>query len=431
MKSERAFVWVVTLLMAFVAAVFLFFPRSTVSELERRELRRCPTFGWRALLSGRYTSEVSLWFSDSEPYRDRFMALSMAVKAAESIDVGSEQISFHPTSTPSAPAEPLTAATDTVAAPAAEENAVVTNSGIIVVGKAPTVRALMAFSGEEKGAAAYARVMNSYAEAFADTVRIFCMPVPTSVEFFCPEKARSVTHAERPVLDHLFATLSDAVTPVDIYDTLQQHLAEPIYLRTDHHWAPLGAYYAARCFAEAAGVTVPDLADFDRHAMPGYVGSMFGYSQDPAVKASPEEFVYYTPRLEYRTHFIAFTVDSDYQIVGESREKDGPFFVTLPQGSSSAYSTFMGSDMLVTQVRTSSPCQRRLLVVKDSFGNAVPGYLFASFQEVHVIDFRYFPYAIRDYVDEHAITDILFVNNLSHACSGGAARHYREWLEAK
>ena len=222
--------------------------------------------------------------------------------------------------------------------------------------------------------------------------------------------------------------IDSAVQVVDLYMVLGEHVDEGIYLRTDHHWSPLGAYYAARQFAMVAGVKVPELADFEPHTMMDYVGSMFGFSKDITVKNSPEDFVYYTPRkVQYATTYIKYDLDEDFQIVGEEQPYQGPFFVEV-SGTGSAYCTFMGSDARITQVKTDADCPRRLLVMKDSFGNAIPGYLFGSFEEVHVIDFRYFTYNIKDYVAQHGITDILMANNISHVCSGAAGAAYKRFL---
>ena len=60
----------------------------------------------------------------------------------------------------------------------------------------------------------------------------------------------------------------------------------------------------------------------------------------------------------------------------------------------------MGSDQRLTVVRTSTPSKRRLLIMKDSFGNAIPGYLFFSFGEIHVVDSRYFLKNMKDYVTQ-------------------------------
>ena len=37
----------------------------------------------------------------------------------------------------------------------------------------------------------------------------------------------------------MYAHLSDSVKAVDIYTALGKHAKEDIFLRTDHHWAPL------------------------------------------------------------------------------------------------------------------------------------------------------------------------------------------------
>ena len=69
------------------------------------------------------------------------------------------------------------------------------------------------------------------------------------------------------------------------------------------------------------------------------------------------------------------------------------------------------------QVRTGMKNHRRLMILKDSFGNAIPGYLFYSFEEIHVVDYRYFGRNMKKYVEENKITDILFANNIFNAYS--------------
>lgn len=92
-----------------------------------------------------------------------------------------------------------------------------------------------------------------------------------------------------------------------------------------------------------------------------------------------------------------------------------------------AYSTFMGGDTKLTQVRTNVGNGRRLVILKDSYGNALPGYLFYSFEEIHVVDGRYFTHNMKRYVRENGITDILFANNIFQAC-GGRYRAYEFFL---
>jgi hypothetical protein len=442
-KASIAYIAIIGVVFAAFVIVFDTFPRSKVSELEKRELAQFPTFTKDSLLDGSFTREVSQWFSDSEPYRDELMTLSMDVKDHIRLTTNDEeQITFHA-------AEPeqgsTTAEEDNkriaeldeaekeradgiVPEEIADENAKIANAGIVIVGKGEKVRALMAFGGSASGCVGYANSANKYKETFPN-VNIYCMVIPTSMEFYCPEKVKKHTKPQRPVIDNVINHLAPGVKSVDVYYTLKEHAQEDIYLRTDHHWAPLGAFYAAKKFAQVAGVPFRDLNSYERHVVHGYVGSMYGYSKDISVKKAPEDFVYYVPTgVSYETTYTNYNVDKSYHVTGVGKPYTGPFFYKFKDGSGGAYCTFMGGDMKLTQVRTSTKNGRRLIILKDSFGNALPGYLFYSFEEVHVIDSRYFKKNMIDYVRENHITDILFANNIFKAYSNYTYSNYVKFL---
>ena len=84
----------------------------------------------------------------------------------------------------------------------------------------------------------------------------------------------------------------------------------------------------------------------------------------------------------------------------------------------------------MTTVKTQAKPGRKVLVIKDSFGNAVPGYLFYSFDEVHVADFRYFTKDMKQYILDNGITDVLIVVNVFNAYSTGVSKKI-EGLVAK
>ena len=88
----------------------------------------------------------------------------------------------------------------------------------------------------------------------------------------------------------------------------------------------------------------------------------------------------------------------------------------------------MGGDSKITQVRTSTKNGRRVLIVKDSFGNAIPGYLFYSFEEIHVVDLRYFTRNIVKYVKQNEITDFVLAHNIVFAAAGTTMSAYSRFL---
>ena len=443
---NRLYIFIVALVFATIAYVFATFPRTVYSPLEKRELTRFPTFSAEALASGEFTGKVSAWYSDSEPFRDRLMSVNRELKNLIRISLGDEQITFHGYGGMRSEERGMRSEERGVRSEERSEamkgdglvegydndddgTAKIANAGILIVGSGEKVRALMAFGGSAKGGVAYAKVANEYKKTFGGSVNVYCMVIPTAIEFYCPERARRSTHKQWPTINNIHSHLAPDVLAVDVYTSLGKHADEDIYLRTDHHWAPLGAFYAAKEFARVAKVPFRQLDSYTRKVVHGFVGSMYGYSNDVAIKNAPEDFVYYEPKdIKYSVTYINYSIDEDYHVTGMGKPYRGPFFYHYRNGSGGAYSTFMGSDAKITSVSTSTANGRRVLILKDSFGNALPGYLFYSFEQVHVVDTRYFTKNMVEYVRDNKITDILFANNIFNAYNPRFCRRYLNFL---
>ncbi|NPD91939.1 DHHW family protein [Xylanibacter muris] len=304
------------------------------------------------------------------------------------------------------------------------------SEGILVVDTGMNTRALEIFHGSRQYAEEYVAAVNSYKRALGDSVNVYCMVIPTAVAFYCPDSMRGKTRDEYQAICDMYSLLSDSVAPVDIFPVLQSRAGEPIYSRTDHHWAPLGAYYAAEAFAGKAGVPFRDITEYDVRTVRDYVGSMYRFSGNIAVKKAPEDFVYYVPQdSSYTTTYRYYKFDSRKNVIGVSEPEDGRFFIPYSDGHGGAYCTFMGGDTRMVKVSTSAKNGRKLMILKDSYGNALPGYLFGSFEEIHVVDFRYFTGNVISYGKDNGITDVLFANNLIHANMASTGRRYRMMME--
>lgn len=305
-----------------------------------------------------------------------------------------------------------------------------TASGIIIIGSGENVRAMSAFNGSAWALQEYANVANQYAKVFEGQAKIYVMPIPYSSEYYGTAVTGQWTRSQRNTITTCFNNLNKGVMAVDIDGILRQHADEPIYSRTDHHWAPLGAYYAAKKFAEVAGVEFRSLQNYESRTIHGFLGTMYKFSKDTLVKNAPEDFTYYMPRdVHYETTFVDYTLDkSRRRIATESAPHEAPFFREYKDGSPNAYMTFMAGDTHLVKVNTSTKTDRHLLVLKDSYGNAIPGYLFYGFSQIHVIDCRYFNQNIVKYVKENNITDILFANNIGHATSLKTTEMYKKYL---
>ena len=80
----------------------------------------------------------------------------------------------------------------------------------------------------------------------------------------------------------------------------------------------------------------------------------------------------------------------------------------------SKYSTFIGGDNAYAQINNPNISDgSSVLVIKESFGNAMVPFLVENFENVYVVDYRYYKNTISELVDEMNIENVVFVNNIS------------------
>ena len=154
MKQDNIYISIIAIIFTALVCVFDFLPRSTFSILEKRDLKQFPKYSFESLRTGDFTKNINSWFSDSEPYRDFFMMISMKQKNLLGITApGEEQVKFHAATSSKDSKSMMEEENDerevgeyknTVAA---NENAKIANRGIVVIGSGENVRALMAYGG--------------------------------------------------------------------------------------------------------------------------------------------------------------------------------------------------------------------------------------------------------------------------------------------
>lgn len=265
-------------------------------------------------------------------------------------------------------------------------------------------RAIDLYGGGYERGQNYAETLNQLKTLVGDQVNVFSLVAPTAVSFYLPDDLSYMAGSEWDNIDHL-NSFFDGIIPVDAYTELSKHVNEDIYFRTDHHWQPLGAYYAAQAFANIAQVPFAPLSDYETIAMEGYVGTMYGYSnENQLVKNNPDVFTYYKPKNEYTVTYYTQSLTDPYEawLFLKSLE-DTPVV--------SWYLVFMGGDDEVAHVHTDVANGRKLVIVKDSYGNAVVPCLTNSFEDIWVVDMRYFEGSISQLVKDEGLTDVLFCMN--------------------
>ena len=188
---------------------------------------------------------------------------------------------------------------------------------------------------------------------------------------------------------------------VDVSNSLLAHHDEYIYYRTDHHWTTLGAFYAYNDWRTQTGDPAKGLDQFDQETLSDrFYGTTY-------TKAS-----LYTAKPDTITAFIAKaggTITVDYNagaLVSDSVYE--PSYLSKRD----KYSVFLNANQPTVHIATGQQNGRRLLLVKDSYANTFVQMLLDDYEEIFVIDLRYFKASVRDYIAEKEITDSLILYSL-------------------
>ena len=276
----------------------------------------------------------------------------------------------------------------------------------------------------------YARLVVQAALDLNGVAQVYDMVVPLSYTFGVPADVQQELGVSdgRAAIDYMYraiatycqqAGVENPVVTIDIADLMEAHYDEYVYFRTDHHWTAKGAYYASRAFLNAAGKDYPLLSDYTVMRLEGFRGTLAGHTQavNPTLSQNPDFIEAYIPVSVNEVHITTAE--------GES--------LTLPLVDPAAeyanlYRCFIGGDYPLSVAHNPAVGDgSKVLVVKESFGNAFMPMLVDSYEYVYAIDYRFFKTSnLTTFVKENHIDTVLFLNNLAAT----SASYNVSWMES-
>lgn len=268
--------------------------------------------------------------------------------------------------------------------------------------------ALELFGGSESTAQAYADTISAFKKS-APEYTVYNMVVPNHTEFALPkrliESGEVYAGSQAENIKLIYSDYTEDVKPINCYNKLCEHIDEYIYFNTDHHWTGLGAYYAYQAFCEQTGQTALSLSDCEEHTIPDFEGSLT-YC-DGGLYNNLDTVHFWT--FPYETH--ARRQDNP----GEELYETTVYYEQESSGTIS-YGVFIYGDApLFIEYNDEINNGKKIAVVKESYGNAFAPYLTNNYEEVHVIDFRYFGQSLKSYMQDNDIDEVLFINNVMSA----------------
>ncbi len=201
-------------------------------------------------------------------------------------------------------------------------------------------------------------------------------------------------------MNYIKKQLSGGIGLIDITEALRKHVDEGIYYKTDHHWTSRGAAYGFN--AAAKQLEIEGLvSDYKIYTVAtdfsGTLASRSGYHK---VKDTVE--VYQPENVEYQ--YLVSNSDNE--------EKRPTIYDRKALEGKDKYQVFFGGNHAMVDIVTTNDNQRRLLVFKDSYANSFVPFLIPYYNEIIMIDARYYYENVNMLIENKGITDVLFLYNM-------------------
>lgn len=249
--------------------------------------------------------------------------------------------------------------------------------------------------------------INGWVEQVEKTVPIDFLLVPNSVcvnEDKLPDFA--VNDSQLDSINHIKDNLSERINLFNAYDTLKDasKKGEQVFYKTDHHWTEAGAGAVFEAFMKNMGET-PAKNNYDASIVRNdFYGTL--YSKVPSALTKPDTMV--------------LPQHSDYNLYSVSYVKENKTTNSLIDKSfldkKDKYAAFLGGNFSRVDIKSqNSVSDKKVLVLKDSYANAMIPYLADQYSEIILVDMRYYHFeqqTVSELIKSKKIDRVLMIYNM-------------------
>ncbi len=322
-------------------------PDRTFSPVENRTLSSMPDFSWSALVDGSYTSRLEKYLEDQFPLRDGWMGLKNRYEYL----LGKRE--FH---------------------------------GVYLCGDRLIHKIEDASRAEQN--IAYLQKLTELTD-----IPVYLGLIPTAAEVYRDQLPAGAENFDQAAyLKKVRESVPDAVW-VDMEKWMDGASGVSLFYRTDHHWTSAGAWHGYAALMEAMGEPFEPLGTPET-VSENFYGTL--YSSSGVHWLAPDT-------IERYVAGESVTVENF-----EKGETHG-LYVDSFLGEKDKYASFLGGNTPLYIIRNpEAASEEKLLVVRDSYSDAMAPFLSQYFAEIHLVDLRYYRTSVVEYARENGM-DRIFV----------------------
>ncbi len=332
----------------------------TYSEVENRMLAQKPELTWSNLISGKFMTDMEDYITDQFFLRNQWIE----IKTVEDIVIGKR-----------------------------ESNGVYIGKGgyLLEIQDEPDNENIIKTS----------QAIADFSAKHSDLNQVMTL-VPNAA-YICDQlrPIAAPVHDQSEEISLVRDTVGDALTFVNLTDTLKAHKTEGIYYKTDHHWTSLGAMYAYEALIPALKI---ENASTDYTAYPvthDFQGTLASTSGFTSSKDTINIYVYNDSSLDSLVTYV------------EEETKTASIYDSSALEQKDKYEVFFGGNHMRVDIQTPKAPERTLLILKDSYANCFVQFLLPYYNNIIIIDPRYYYDDLDKLISDKNVTDILYLYNVS------------------
>lgn len=387
------FIWIVLVVFNFIV------PKVTFSEQENRYLAKIPSFSFEKLVSGEYQEDLDSYINDHFIFRNIWIKIKsqqeklLGKTESNGVFIGKDGFLF----------EKFSYGT--------EEKANMENVANVVnkfVNNINGIGENVIVNNVEN------RSENNGESAVLSNIPVYFILVPNSIyinQDKLPDNAETPNQYE--IITNFYKELDASVYKVNVTDTMTNNKDNYLYFKTDHHMTSNGAYLVYREFNNAKGISTLPLVSYEPQVV---ANDFLGTFDSKAQMVNQERDYIVSYRNENNTNLKEVIYDN---------EKTKSIYNEEYLSKKDKYSFFLNGNNARVVVKTNVINNKKLLVVKDSYAHIMVQFLCNDYEEIHLIDPRYYREALSNYVKENDIDEVLFLYNVSNLATDVGIRNVR------
>lgn len=257
----------------------------------------------------------------------------------------------------------------------------------------------------------YADNLNRLKSYLPDTT-VISMVVPNSFPFYAPKQYITPDVNQKSMIESLYSKLNFDIKTVDAFSILEKNLEDYNYFRTDHHWTARGAYYGYTAFCETMGLTPAPLPSEPSGVLENYIGTTYKslqqYPQAQVAQKNPDYIEYYIPDTAHKAFYYH-----------DAMMKNGQKMKVIQTNLSAVddkYLIFLEGMRPIIHIGTEVKNGESILIIKDSYANALVPFMLEQYEDIYVVDFRNFnapnlpAFNAVKFVEDNSVDAVMVIN---------------------